>query len=280
MSALSPAQAPSVPLIRLSEFARPPLLKQTPPQTHKRIWAIIARRTTIRQLRLTEVVDRDTPGATPVSITTPEGGTIYHTGPLADPATGKRRDARPQWIASTFPLFPVVRLADGAPWAEANIWLIDMLQSKSSPNMLTFASIADDLAAFGRYLDDEGIDWLRFPANKRQRPTYRYSASIKLAVQAGELSAGAAKRRMSAIARFYRWLITEAGFNPANAPWVKSDRFIEFKDQKGFSGVIEVKTTVLSILCRHAEDPWDDRIQDGGACARSHPERSGDRINS
>ena len=223
-----------------------------------------ARRTTIRQLPLTEVVDRDTPGATPVSITTPEGGTIYHTVPLADPDTGRRRDARAQWIAGTFPLFPFVRLADGAPWAEANLWLIDMMESKSSPNMLTFASIADDLVAFRRYLDDEGVDWLTFPANKRQRPTYRYSASIRLAVQAGELSAGVARRRMGAVVRFYRWLMAEAGLRPANAPWVESDRFIEFKDQRGFSNVIAVKATDLSISGRRAEDPWDDHIQDGG----------------
>jgi hypothetical protein len=223
-----------------------------------------ARRTTIRQLPLTEVVDRDTPGATPVSITTPDGGTIYHTAPLAAPDTGKLRDARPQWIADTFPLFPVVRLADGAPWAEANVWLIDMMESKSSPNMLTFASIADDLVAFRRYLDDEGVDWLTFPANKRQRPTYRYSASIRLAVQAGELSAGVARRRMGAVVRFYRWLMAEAGLRPANAPWVESDRFIEFKDQRGFSNVIAVKATDLSISGRRAEDPWDDHIQDGG----------------
>ncbi|WP_321938385.1 site-specific integrase [Paraburkholderia sp. J8-2] len=223
-----------------------------------------ARRTTIRQLALTEVANRDTPGAAAVSITTPKGGTIYHTVPLADPDTGKRRDARPQWIADTFPLFPVVRLADGAPWAEANVWLIDMMESKSSPNMLTFASIADDLVAFRRYLDDEGVDWLTFPANKRQRPTYRYSASIRLAVQAGELSAGVARRRMGAVLRFYRWLMTEAGFRPANAPWVESDRLIEFRDQKGFSSVIAVKTTDLSISGRRADDPWDDHIQDGG----------------
>ncbi|PTB17057.1 site-specific integrase [Trinickia symbiotica] len=223
-----------------------------------------ARRTTIRLLPLTEVVDRDTPGATPVSITTPDGGTIYHTVPLADPDTGRRRDARPQWIARTFPLFPVVRLADGAPWAEANLWLIDIMESKSSPNMLTFASIADDLVAFRRYLDDEGVDWLAFPANKRQRPTYRYSASIRLAVQAGELSASVARRRIGAVVRFYRWLIAEAGFKPANAPWVESGRFIEFRDQKGFSSAIEVKTTDLSISGRRADDPWDDHIQDGG----------------
>ena len=223
-----------------------------------------ARRTTIRQLPLTEVVDRDTPGATPVSITTPEGGTIYHTAPLADPDTGRRHGARPKWIAGTFPLFPVVRLGDGAPWAEANLWLIDMMESKPSPNMLTFASIADDLVAFRRYLDDEGIDWLAFPANKRQRPTYRYSASTRLAVQAGELSAGVARRRMGTVVRFYRWLMAEAGFQPANAPWVESGRFIEVRDQKGFSSAIEVKTTDLSVSGRRADDPWDDHIQDGG----------------
>jgi hypothetical protein len=105
------------------------VLKQTPPQTQQRkIWAMIARRTTIRQLPLSEVVDSYAPGASPISITTPEGVTIYYTIPLADPDTGKRRDARPRWIAGTFPLFPVVRLADGAPWAEANVWLIDMME--------------------------------------------------------------------------------------------------------------------------------------------------------
>ncbi|MEX4002178.1 hypothetical protein AB4Y38_25175 [Paraburkholderia sp. EG285A] len=190
--------------------------------------------------------------------------------PLADPDTGRRRDARPQWIAGAFPLFPVVRLDDGAPWAEANVWLIDMMESKSSPNMLTFASIADDLAAFRRYLDDEGIDWLVFPANKRQRPTYRYSASIRLAVQAGELSPGVARRRMGTVVRFYRWLMTEAGFRPVNAPWVESDRFIEFKDQKGFSSVIEVKSTDRRSVVGGQRTRGTIAFRMAAACARSH----------
>lgn len=223
-----------------------------------------ARRTTIRQLLLTEAVDCDTPGATRVSIHTPEGDATYYTVPLVDPGSAKRRDALPRWIAGTFPLFPVVRLADGAPWAEANVWLIDMMEAKSSPNMLTFANVADDLATFRRYLDDESLDWLMFTANKRHRPTYRYSASTKLAVQAGELSASVAKRRMGTVVRFYRWLMTEAGLKPAHAPWVESDRFIEYKDQSGFSSTVAVKTTDVSINIRRAEDPWDDRIQDGG----------------
>jgi hypothetical protein len=223
-----------------------------------------AKRTTIRQLLLTDVVDQDTLGATVVTINTPEDSATYYTVPIVDPETGNRRDKRPRRIAGTFPLFPVVRLADGAPWAEANVWLIDLMESKLSPNMLTFAGVADDLAAFRRYLDDEDIDWLTFPANKRQRPTYRYSAAIKLAVQAGELSPSVAKRRMGTVVRFYRWLMVEAGFKPVNSPWSETDHFIEFKDQHGFGNIVEVKTTDLSINIRRAEDPWDEHIQDGG----------------
>ncbi|SEK10154.1 hypothetical protein SAMN05192539_10474 [Paraburkholderia diazotrophica] len=69
---------------------------------------------------------------------------------------------------------------------------------------------------------------------------------------------------MGAVVRFYRWLMAEAGVKPANTPWVESGRFIEFKDLKGFSSVIEVKITDLSISGRRADDPWDDHIQDGG----------------
>jgi hypothetical protein len=223
-----------------------------------------ARRTTIWQLELTEVVDHGTPGAKRVSLNTPEGSVVYYTVPIVDPGTGNRRDERPRWIAGTFPLFPVVRLADDAPWAEANVWLIDVMESKSSPNMLTFAGVADDLAAFRRFLDVEEIDWLTFPLNKRHRPTYRYSAAIKLAVQAGELSPSVAKRRMGTVVRFYRWLMSEAGLKLANSPWVESDRFIEFKDQNGFGRLVGVKTTDLSMNIRRAEDPWEDHIQDGG----------------
>lgn len=62
--------------------------------------------------------------------------------------------------------------------------------------------------------------------------------------------------------------MTEAGFRPANAPRVESGRFIEFKDHKGFSRAIEVKTTeaqlddwLVNLLCRIR----------CSACARSWP---------
>jgi site-specific recombinase XerD len=78
------------------------------------------------------------------------------------------------------------------------------------PKYLTYATIADDLAAFRRYLDDEQVDWLDFSSHKLRRPTYRYNAFLKLAVEAAEISPSVAKRRIGIIVRFYRWLMIEA----------------------------------------------------------------------
>lgn len=67
---------------------------------------------------------------------------------------------------SKFNLFPVVLDASGVPWAEANIYLLARVESSSSPSMATYASIADSLAAYRRFLDETGIDWTLFPTNK------------------------------------------------------------------------------------------------------------------
>jgi hypothetical protein len=139
-----------------------------------------------------------------------------------------------------------------------------MLEGKVDPNMLTYATIADDLAAFRRYLDDERVDWLDFSSHKLRRPTYRYNGFLKLAVEAAEASPSVAKRRMGTIVRFYRWMMAEALFKPSYTPWVDSDRFIEWKDGQGFSGVLAVTTTDVSLKDKAAVDVWDERIHDGG----------------
>jgi hypothetical protein len=224
-----------------------------------------AKKITLPQLTLTEVVEGPGENTTQINLCAKDNQKLsYYTVPMVDTTTGKRRNARPKWIAGSFPLYPVVLNLDGSPWAEANLWILDMLEAKSAPNMLTYATIADDLVAYRRYLDDEEIDWLHFPAHKLRRPTYRFNASLKLAVETGEVASSVAKRRMGTVVRFYRWLMSEALFEPTHAPWVESDRFIEWRNQQGFSGVIAVKTTDVSIKNRIAQDPWDERIQDGG----------------
>lgn len=165
---------------------------------------------------------------------------------------------------STVDLFPVVLCSDGAPWAEANLWLIDMLQTRTYPNMLSFASNAEDLAAYRRFIEDSGIDWLDFSVFKLRRPTYRYNANLITAVRSREISGKTAKRRMATVIRFYRWLMEDGVFQPENPPWRDSDRYIQWKDDRGFSRVIATKTTDVSIKTSETKDVSDEYIEDGG----------------
>jgi hypothetical protein len=225
----------------------------------------VAKKIVLPQASLTVVVDAGAAGAIRVSIDVPgEDVTQYHTVASVDSATDKYRDGKPRRVAGTYRLLPVVLCGDGTPWGEANLWLLDMLELKVLPNMLTFASIADDLAAYRRFVEDENIEWLDFAPHKLRRPTYRYNASLRLAVQASEISAGVAKRRMANVVRFYRWLMSEAAYLPAHAPWNTSDRFVDWTDEHGLNRLLKVKTTDVAIKNSSTKDPWDDRIVDGG----------------
>ena len=161
-------------------------------------------------------------------------------------------------------LFPIVLCGNGAPWAEANLWLLDMLETRVRPNMHTFSSIADDLAAYRRYIEDEDIDWLDFGVHRLRRPTYRYSAALRISLQAGATSAAVAKRRVATVIRFYRWMMRAAMYIPAHPPWIESDRYVDWKDDRGFSRCVTVKTTDVAMKVPSVSDPLDDRILDGG----------------
>ncbi|WP_229800251.1 site-specific integrase [Vogesella alkaliphila] len=130
--------------------------------------------------------------------------------------------------------------------------------------MSTYSSIADDLAAYRRYLDEAGIDWMHFPAHKLSRPTYRYSGHLKLAIAAGEIASSTAKRRMSAVISFYAWLISEGVLAPEYSPWKASDRYIELKDTHGFKFSKRVTTTDVSLHIAKQDDPYAGTIDDGG----------------
>lgn len=176
-----------------------------------------------------------------------------------------RRDGRPTWVPHRFNLYPVVLDADGLPWAEANMWILDMLESTVAPSMTTYASIAEDLAGYRRFLDENsGIQWLHFPTHKLQRPTYRFNGHLKHLIQNNEIAPATAKRRMATVIRFYRWLQQERLFIPANAPWKASDRFVEFTDMHGFKRSKTVTTTDVSIRVAKQDDPYDGTIDDGG----------------
>lgn len=167
-------------------------------------------------------------------------------------------------IARDLSLFPLVLDTSGAPWAEANLWLLDLATSLRGRSMDSFDSIAADLGAYRQFCDEENVDWLTFPAHKLMRPTYRFKAHNEHLIAEEKVALSTAKRRMASVIRFYRWLMAEKLLQPAHAPWKDRDVYIEYKGSYGASGVKCVTTTDISIKENKQDDPYDDYINDGG----------------
>lgn len=219
-----------------------------------------ARRILLPQLILTEVVDDTSKAGNIVA----NSLVPYRVRPIAASDERNRMGGKPNWVPHSFNLFPLVLDGTGAPWAEAALYLLWHLESRVAPRMATYASMADDLAAFRRFLDAEEIDWTHFPAQKLDRPTYRYNGHLKHCVGADEISQSTARRRMSTIIGLYRWLVSENLLRLENSPWKESDRFVEFRDAVGFSALKRVVTTDVSIRVAQQQDPYDGCIDDGG----------------
>ncbi|MGT2456456.1 site-specific integrase [Cupriavidus basilensis] len=219
----------------------------------------------IPRATLTKVAEAEAIGATRVQLDVPREGVIeYYTTPLFDTETNLRERGKPDWVTGKYRLLPVVRCGDGSLWPEANLWILDSLESKPFPNMHTYASIAADLAAFRRYIEAEDIDWLNFPAYKLRRPTYRFNAALISSVELGEIAHSTAKRQMATVIRFYRWLMREQVFKPEHPPWSESDRYVGWTNDYGAEKVLPVVTTDVSINIPSEEDTPVGYINDDG----------------
>jgi hypothetical protein len=69
---------------------------------------------------------------------------------------------------------------------------------------------------------------------------------------------------MGAVIVLYRRLIADKVFEPENPPWKESDRYIDFKDSRGFTRSKQVVTTDVSIKVAKQDNPYDGCIDDGG----------------
>lgn len=198
----------------------------------------------------------------PVTEATPDG--CYYIAPMRTEEESFRRNGKPRWVSHQFNLFPLVLCEDGSPWQEATVYILSRIENALSPRMGTFSAIADDLTAYRRFLDETGLDWTVFPRLKLQRPTYRFNGHLRFSIEAGEIAASTAKRRIGTVVAFYSWLRDEGAFTPDNEPWIASDRFIRFKDAKGFEQTKKVMTTDLAIAAPKQDDPYGGTIEDGG----------------
>ena len=118
-----------------------------------------------------------------------------------------------EYPISHFYHFSVVVDEKGVPWAPACLYLLSKLGSINTPNTKTLESIANDLVTFRRFLIQENIQYDFFPKRKLNRPTYRYRAYLVFKVRDGSISANTAKRKISSVVGFYRWLQNNSFFN-------------------------------------------------------------------
>jgi len=216
------------------------------------------------RVELTEIASSDDPSA--YEVVMPNGAVprSYFVKPCHDSATGFRVDGKPKWMGTRFNLFPIVLDSKGTPWAEAAVYITSRLEQSLEPSMSTYHCIAADLAAYLRFVEESCIDWTHFPQRKLERPTYRYRAQLWLSIEAGTLSATTAKRRMSSVISFYRWLKNEEVLTFKNPTWVESDRMILFTYENGLRGSKIVKKTDLDIQVAKQNDPYLEFIEDEG----------------
>lgn len=222
------------------------------------------RKIVVPKLKVTEVCDAKSPSAMRRIVPSVNGRpeVIYYIREAGSSELDERNCERV--VRHEYNFFPVVLDKSGAPWDVANLYVLSRLEGITIPVMATYAGFAEDLAAYLQFIEEQGLDFTVFPSRKLHRPTYRYNGDLKLRMQAGELARTTAKRRISTVISFYRWLKGEGLLVPEHPPWKEGDRYIGFKDAQGFSVSKKVITTDISIKTNVQKDPYDETIDDGG----------------
>ncbi|MET0065538.1 MAG: hypothetical protein ABW076_04255 [Candidatus Thiodiazotropha sp.] len=210
---------------------------------------------------LTATCKETDPGATKITIpgSSNRSQHTYHSHPVRRPTYRTE-----ELDTYSYNRVPIVLNGDGSPWVEANLYILNRLESDITPNITTCHGIGDDLSSYRRYLEDEGLDFTKFPQRKLHRPTYRYRGSLKHRIEAQEISPRTAQRKIGSVIQFYRWLIQEGIFIPEHHPWSESDIYILFKNTQGFIHSKQVKTTNLRIGYQKQADSYSGLIYDSG----------------
>ncbi|OQW70581.1 MAG: hypothetical protein BVN34_00935 [Proteobacteria bacterium ST_bin12] len=161
--------------------------------------------------------------------------------------------------------FPLLINPDGSLWTEANRYLLSHLVSVIPVRPRTLESIAGDLKHFRDWLLNENIDFLNITVRPRSRPTYRYCAYLHDELRMHKTQSSTAKRRMSSVQNFYRWL-GEDGYEFGYPLWIESDAKYFFQDSHGFQRSKSYKSTDLTRTFKTPKNSNDysDRIEDGG----------------
>lgn len=79
-----------------------------------------------------------------------------------------------------------------------------------------------------------------------------------------EISVATAKRRMSRVVNFYRFMMQAGLIALDYPPWNEKEVYVQIDNPDGRSGSMKVTTTDVGIKVAKQDDPFDETIDDGG----------------
>lgn len=161
--------------------------------------------------------------------------------------------------------FPVIIQGDGSPSEIFNLYLLKKLQQTIQYDLKTFASIANQLVDFQRFLEDEQLDCLKFHKLKQSNAIFKYRTRLIEQANAGLISASSASNRINAIVNFYRFLVIEDLIDHQlyGIPFKDVYKYIAVDNEFGARRKMAIKSHDLAIHVP-AKAPNSEVIKDNG----------------
>lgn len=161
--------------------------------------------------------------------------------------------------------FPSIIQGDGSPSEIFNLYLLKRLQQTVQYDFKTFASIANQLVDFQRFLEDEQLDLLKFHKLKQLNAIFKYRTRLIEQTNAGLISASSARGRINVVVNCYRFLMTEnlVDHQRYGMPFQDVFKYIMVDNEFGARRQLAIKSHDLAIHVP-AKAPNSEAIIDGG----------------
>ena len=179
--------------------------------------------------------------------------------------TDRLNDAAFEKHGDAYLEFPVIIQGDGNPSEIFNLYLLKKLEQTIQYDFKTFASIANQLVDFQRFLEDEQLDCLKFHKLKQSNAIFKYRTRLIEQANAGLISARSASNRINAVVNFYRFLVTEdlVDHQRYGIPFKDVYKYIAVDNEFGARRKMAIKSHDLAIHVP-AKAPNSEAIIDGG----------------
>lgn len=141
---------------------------------------------------------------------------------------------------------PLIVWSTNLPWREANVWSLENA-SNSKRSQKTILSAMNHICAYAKWLEQENIDWWHFPLKESERCLFLFRGAVMEMRDQGIIAPSTASQRMSAVIRFYRWLVKNSLISTDQELWNETSVGIRVSDNYGFQRTMNVKTTNLAI---------------------------------